>query len=122
VRSNRDDGSVLIADLVLASAIVLVVAAIASAFGGVAGAMQDDREAARHAAVIAARTGDLDRATSVARRLAPGATVRIDATRDHVTAWVGGPIVVAHPIRRSVTITAQGEAQVPIAPYRSNRG
>lgn len=122
MRSNRDDGSVLIADLALASVIVLVVAALAAAFGGVAGAMQDDREAARHAAVIVARTGDLDRATNVARRLAPGATVRIEATRDHVAAWVSGPIVVAHPTQRRITVTAQGYAEVPVAPYRSNRG
>ncbi|MEK7252424.1 MAG: hypothetical protein AAB198_04115, partial [Actinomycetota bacterium] len=79
---RRDDGSVLAADLVLAAAIVIVVAATASAFGTVAGAVQDDREAARNAAVIAARSGDVVRAETVARSLAPNADVIVKASPD----------------------------------------
>ena len=122
MRSNHDAGSVLVADLVLASAIVLVVAAIASGFGTVAAAVQDDREAARNAAVIVARTGDLQHATNVVERLAPDATVVIDASPDLISVRVSGPLEVAHPVLRRVTVTAVGEAAVPVAPYRSNRG
>ena len=122
MRLRRDEGSVLIADLMLASVVVLVVAAIASGFGAVAAALQDDREAARSAAVVAARTGDLERAGAIAGSLAPDATVTIDASPDLITVRVAGPIEVAHPVVRRVTLTAIGEASVPVAPYRSNRG
>ena len=99
-----------------------MVAATATAFGAVAGAVQDDREAARNAAVIAARTSDVAQAESVARRLSPGATVLIDMTSERVAVRVSGPIVVAHPVLRRLSLTAFGVAEVPIAPYRSNRG
>lgn len=122
MRLRRDDGSVLAADLVLAAAIVIVVAATASAFGTVAGAVQDDREAARNAAVIAARSGDVVRAETVARSLAPNADVIVKASPDRIAVWVGGPVEVAHPVLRRITLTAFGVAEVPIAPYRSNRG
>lgn len=122
MRLRRDHGSVLAADLVLAAAIVIVVAATASAFATVAAAVQDDREAARNAAVIAARTGDLDRAVTVARRLSPGASVAIQASPDLIAVTVLGPVVVAHPVVRHMTVTAFGAAAVPVAPYRSNRG
>lgn len=122
MHSLREDGSVLVADLVLAAAIVIVVAATATAFGAVAGAVQDDREAARSAAVIVARTSDVAEAESVARRLSPGATVLIDVTSARVAVRVSGPIEVAHPVLRRVSLTAFGVAEVPIAPYRSNRG
>ncbi len=122
MRSHREAGSVLAADLVLASLIVLLITATTAAFGGIAGAVQADREAARNAAVIAARTGDLTRAADVAHRLAPGATVVIDASPDAVTVSVRGPVEVAHPVRGRVTVRAFGEFEVPVAPYRSNRG
>ena len=123
MRLRRDDGSVLAADLVLAAAIVIVVAATAGAFGTVAAAVQDDREAARNAAVIAARTGDTKRAETVARRLSsPAAEVGIETSPDLIAVWVGGPVEGAHPVLRRITITAFGEAEVPVAPYRSNRG
>ncbi len=122
MRSHRENGSVLAADLVLAAAIVIVMAATATAFGAVAGAVQDDREAARNAAVIVARTNDVAAAESVARRLSPGATVLIQKTSGRVVVRVSGEIVVAHPVLHRVSLTAFGIANVPIAPYRSNRG
>ena len=122
MRLRRDDGSVLAADLVLAAAIVIVVAATASAFGTVAAAVQDDREAARTAAVIAARTGDVERAETVARRLSPDTDVTIEVSPDLIAVRVSGPVEVAHPVLRRITVTAFGEAEVPVAPYRSNRG
>jgi len=122
VRFHREDGSVLVADLVLASAIVVVVSAISTAVGTVAGAFQDNREAARTAAVMAARTGDIAAATVLAGRLAPGSIVSIDERTDEVTVHVAGPIEVPHPVMRRTELTVIGEATVPIAPYRSNRG
>jgi len=122
VRFHRDDGSVLAADLVLAAAIVVVVSAVAAAFGTVAGALQDHREAARVSAVVAARTGDVAAAVAVAERLAPGSTVTIDDDGDEVTVHVTGPIEVPHPVTRRIQRVVSGEATVPIAPYRSNHG
>lgn len=122
MRFPRDDGSVLAADLVLASAIVVVVAAIAGAFGTIAGTTQDNREAARSAAVMAARTGDMPEATSLAERLAPGSIVTIDDRPDEVMVRVAAPIEVPHPVLHRVELTVIGEATVPVAPYRSNRG
>jgi phage-related protein len=114
---------VLIADLMLAAAIVVVVGAIASAFGTVSAAVQDDREAAGNAAVIAARSGDSGRAAYVAGRIAPeGNTVEITATPDQITVRVSTPIAAAHPVLGRIRLTTVAEEAVPVAPYRSARG
>lgn len=119
--THPERGSVLVADLALAAAIVIAIAAIAAAVGGVASAQQDQREAARNAAVIAARTGNLDRAAHVAGRLAPGATITIAPGDGSVSVVVSDEIVVAHPGSGRIGLTIVGDATVPIAPYRSAR-
>jgi hypothetical protein len=118
--SHRDTGSVLAADLVLAAAIVIVVAATAAAFGTVAEAGQEYTEAARNAAVVAAR-GEATRALHVAARLSPQGSVTVDETDGVITAVVTDQVTAAHPVLWWTTITVRGESVVPIAPYRSAR-
>ena len=119
--SHPESGSVLAADLVLAATIVLVVSATAAAFGTVAGAGQEHTEAARNAAVIAAR-GEVERARDVALRLSPGADVSMSVSTDQVAVWVSSVVATPHPVFHWISLTVHGEAAVPIAPYRSARG
>lgn len=121
MQSPPDRGSVLIADLVLGAAIVIAIASIASAFGILAGRQQDQREAARHAAVIAARTGDVAAAETAARRISSPSTVTIATTTDSVTVRVSASHTVPHPVLRRVAVEISAAAEVPIAPYRSDR-
>jgi hypothetical protein len=119
---RREDGSALLADVILASAIVLVVAAATAAVGVIADATASGLEAARTAAVAVARTGDVEAARSAAIGLAPaGASILVEATggvaRSVVTARIGLP----HPVVRRIEVTVLEAVQVPIAPYRSNR-
>lgn len=119
---HHERGSVLAADLVLAAAIVVTVASTTAAFGGAAARIQDHREAARSAAVVAARTGDAAAALTTAQRLSPGAVIRITASPNSIAVSASSSLVVAHPVSGRITLTARGEAVVPVAPYRSNRG
>ncbi|HAX81309.1 MAG TPA: hypothetical protein DCY40_01920 [Actinobacteria bacterium] len=121
MRSNHESGSVLAADLVLAAAIILVVSATATAFGTVAGAGQDHTEAARNAAVVAAR-GELDRALDVASRLSPGSEVSMSVSADRIAVRISSVVATPHPVLRWTSLTVRGEAAVPVAPYRSGRG
>jgi hypothetical protein len=123
VRLRREEGSVLLADVIIASAIVLVVAASTAAVGIIADATSASREAAFAAAVGAARTGDHEEARSTATRLAPAGSSIIVAAADGsihsiVSAWVELP----HPVVRRVRVSVVESVRVPIAPYRSNRG
>ena len=119
--SRHDRGSVLAADLLLASILVLVVAAATSAFGLLAAATQDAHEASRIAAITAARTGDaeLGRATASGART----DLRLEVTVDSDRAIAVGRLQVAVPhalfgwLEREVVASVV----VPVAPYRSNR-
>ncbi|WKZ81633.1 MAG: hypothetical protein QY307_05895 [Acidimicrobiia bacterium] len=119
--SPRDRGSVLIADLVLASAVVVLVAAATAAAGRVSVYQQEQREAARVAAVTAARTGDVPAAVAAAGRLAPGRSVALSAGGGRVVARLTGSVRLAHP-EGAASLTITETVVVPIAPYRSNRG
>lgn len=118
---HRDRGSVLIADLVLAAAIVIVVGAAASAAGIVAAADQADHEAARNAALWAARTGDEARAAVFARRVAPDATVSVVLDGETATATAATQVTLPHPLLGRIPLTVVATVTIPIAPYRSNR-
>jgi len=76
VSSNRDRGSVLVADLVLGCALVLIIAAAASAAGIIVDTTQSSREAARMGAVAIARGWELEGALIRAGALAPPAAVQ----------------------------------------------
>lgn len=117
----RERGSVLIADLVLAAAIVLVVGAAASAAGIVAAADQAGREGARNAALWAARTGDESRAAVFARRVAPDALVAVEIEGGRATATAATTVDLPHPALGRVRVGVTAVVSVPIAPYRSNR-
>lgn len=110
------------ADVMLGAVIVLILAAAASAAGTVAGAEQANHEAARNAALWAARTGDADRARTMGSRLAPDATVAVTITPEQAIAVVATPVALAHPLLGRVPLTTSASISIPIAPYRSNRG
>jgi hypothetical protein len=123
VRHRRDDGSALIADVILASAIVLVVAASTAAVGIIADAASASREAARTASVAVARTGDLEGARSTAARLAPsGSSIALEADDGSIRSVVSVLVELPHPVASRVRVPVLETVRVPIAPYRSNRG
>jgi hypothetical protein len=122
VRSLPDRGSVLAADLLLAAVVVGMVASIAGAMASVELAVQEARIAARSAAVVAARSGDFETAAAWAGALAPGdAVVTVSRETEHILAIVQADVAVPHPISGRANVPTRGEANVPIAPYRSNR-
>jgi hypothetical protein len=119
--SPRDAGSVLIADLALAATIVIAVASVASAFGVAAGRQQDHRESARQAAVVLARSGNMEMAAAIARRHSPSSVVSITEHSGVVTVSVESSTTLVHPVVRRVVVSIRGVATMPIAPYRSGR-
>lgn len=121
--SPRDRGCALLADLVLGAAIVVIVAAAALAAASVIEARQSAREAARTAAVVAARTGNVPVAVERGSRLAPaGAAITVSIDRGAARARVQAVLSLPHPVTRTVRLRLSEQAEVPVAPYRSNRG
>ncbi|HUG75479.1 MAG TPA: hypothetical protein VMM81_07410 [Acidimicrobiia bacterium] len=120
MRLPRDDGSVLVADIALAAAVLIVVAAITSAVGILADTRQRVDEAARTAAIVAARSGDLKSATLVARGIAPhGAAITVTKAGGLVTATVSTRTRLPHPVLRWVSLRVAASEVQPVAPYRS---
>ncbi|MEX2323360.1 MAG: hypothetical protein WEA29_06270 [Acidimicrobiia bacterium] len=120
MRLPRDDGSVLVADIALAAGVLIVVAAITSAVGVLADTRQRVDEAARTAAIVAARSGDLNDATLVARGIAPdGAAITVTEARGSVTATVSTRVRLPHPVLRWVSLGVAASVVQPVAPYRS---
>jgi Flp pilus assembly protein TadG len=117
----RDEGSVLVADVALAAVVLIVVAATTSAVGVLADARQRVDEAARSAAIVAARSGDLSDATVVARSLAPdGAAITITRAGGAVTATVSVRVRLPHPVLRWVSLGVAASVVQQVAPYRSS--
>lgn len=120
---RRDDGSALMADLIVGAVVVLVVASTTVAVGVVTDARQSSREAARSAAVILARTGDFEGAAGAARRLGPpGSSAAIDVDDGVARVRVAVTAELPHPVASGARIPVTETVLVPIAPYRSNRG
>ena len=120
--SNRDRGSVLVADLVLGCALVLIIAAAASAAGIIVDTTQSSREAARMGAVAIARGWEPEGALIRARALAPPEST-ITAELGDGSAQVDVSVVaeLPHPIARRMSFPVSATVIVPIAPYRSRR-
>ena len=120
--SNRDRGSVLVADLVLGCALVLIIAAAASAAGIIVDTTQSSREAARMGAVAIARGWEPEGALIRARALAPPEST-ITAELGDGSAQVDVSVVaeLPHPIARRMSVSVSATVIVPIAPYRSRR-
>lgn len=120
--SNRDRGSVLVADLVLGCALVLIIAAAASAAGIIVDTTQSSREAARMGAVAIARGWEPEGALIRARALAPPEST-ITAELGDGSAQVDVSVVaeLPHPIARRMSLPVSATVIVPIAPYRSRR-
>jgi hypothetical protein len=120
VSSNPDRGSVIVADLVIGAAIVLILAAAASAVGIVIDAGQSSREAARSAAVELARGESANSALSRAKALAPaGATISHEFLTRSARVSVEATVSLPHPVFLERRVTLGSVAVVPIAPYRS---
>lgn len=117
---NRDRGSVIVADLAIGAAIVVILAAAATAAGRLVDAAQSAREAARSAAVELARGGGPAPALRRAGRLAPeDAAIDYEITDRIVHVRVAGDVDLPHPIAHRVRIPVTADVDVPIAPYRS---
>ena len=119
---SRDRGSVLVADLVLGSAIVLIVAAAAVTAGLIIDAGQSSRESARTSAVAIARGWDPATALERGRRLAlPGSTVSTTQSHGLVTVRVAVQVALPRPFAGRLIRPVAVSVDVPIAPYRSRR-
>lgn len=120
---HRDQGSALVADLALAAAVVLVVASTITAAGAVTGAREGILEAARTGAVTAARLGDPVAARSAAASVSPpGSVITVNADGEVARVVVTVRVELSHPLSRRVPLVLTEWVEIPIAPYRSNRG
>lgn len=120
VSSNPDRGSVIVADLVIGAALVLILAAAASAAGIVIDAGQSSREAARSTAVELARGQSANSALHRGKVLAPaGATIGHEFLTRAVRVSVEAKVSLPHPVFLEKRVAVGSVAVVPIAPYRS---
>jgi len=120
--SPPDRGSALLEVLVLGSAAVIVTTAIVMTATSVVSAGEAAREAARTGAVWGARHGDADLARQTAARFGPdGAVVTARRQGDRMTVIVRVTASLFEPFGRRDRDRQIGRAEVPVAPYRSNR-
>lgn len=119
--SRPDRGSALIEALVIGSFVFVVVVAAVSSSIRVVTTGAAARQAARVAAVHAARHGDTVAAGELARSLMSGGEVTVRRSGYAIQVVIGRTIEVPHP-DGILPLTVIGEATVPLAPFRSNRG
>ncbi len=117
----REDGSALIEAVVIGSVVFLVVAGALVSSIRVTIAGTEVREAARVGAIHAARHDDAASAEALSRALYPGALVQAVQEADTLTVSVVNRVALPHPAG-SVTVRVAGRAEVPLAPFRSDRG
>ena len=103
------------------SAVFLVVLSILAASIRITVAGSEAAEAARAAAVHAARHDDVDSARSVAERLFPDHGVTARVVGNHVEVTVSFVTPVAHPVA-PVRVRVSAAARMPMAPFRSAHG
>ena len=118
---HRESGSALIEALVIASASFLVIVAAVSASIRIAVSGTELYEAARAGAVHAARHGDVDSAREVAGALFPGIDISARRVDDRVVVVAAAWIDLPHPEGQSQAALV-GRAEMPLAPFRSDRG
>ncbi len=97
------------AELAAALPVLLLVLAVALSAVGVVAARVRTQDAAREAARASAR-GDSAAATSLARREAPGATVRVSTDGDEITAVVSQRVRLLASWLPGVTVTGSAVA------------
>lgn len=118
---SHDRGSALIESLVVGSIVFLVVmSAVASSIRITVIGNEAD-EAARAGAIHAARHDDPSAAVIVSETLFPGAKIRARRDATGVNVSVVAPVVVSHPAGTTV-FQVTGDASMPLAPFRSDRG
>ncbi len=119
--SLRESGSALIEAVVIASASFLIIIAAISASIRVAIHGAELQEAARSGAIHAARHSDLESARSVAEALYPGIEISANRVGDRIITVAAIQLDLPHS--SGVTrIEIVGRAEMPLAPFRSNRG
>jgi len=119
--SLRESGSALIEAVVIASVSFLVVVAAISASIRVAIHGAELQEAARAGAIHAARHGDIDSARSMADTLYPGIEISANRIDDRIVTVAAVLLEVPHSEGLRL-IGVVGRAEMPLAPFRSNRG
>lgn len=119
--SHREAGSALIEAVVIASISFLVVVAAVSASIRIAIHGAELQEAARAGAIHAARHGDIKSARSMADALYPGVEISADRIDDRIVVVAGVLVELPH-LDGPRPIGVVGRAEMPLAPFRSNRG
>ncbi|MCH7583931.1 MAG: hypothetical protein IH941_02085 [Acidobacteria bacterium] len=118
---HRELGSALIEALVIGSVSFLVIVAALSASIRIAVSGAELQEAARAGAVHAARHGDVDSARQVAAALFPGIGISALRIDDRIVVVATVLVDLPHPQGRAQAALV-GRAEMPLAPFRSDRG
>ncbi len=119
--SHHESGSALIEAVVIASVSFLVVAAAVSASIRIVVNGAELQEAARAGAVHAARHGDADSARAVAAALYPGIDITARQSGDRIITLATLLTDLPHP-GGPAQAALVGRAEMPLAPFRSDRG
>lgn len=119
--SLRESGSALIEAVVIASVSFLVIAMAVSASIRIVVTGAELQEAARAGAVHAARHGDVDAARTMAAALYPGIDITARRSGDRIITVAVLLTDLPHPQGRTQAALA-GRAEMPLAPFRSDRG
>jgi hypothetical protein len=107
--------------LVIGSAVFIIVIAAVTAVVRITVIGSEAAEAARTAAVHAARHDDVASAAEVARSLFPSHDVIAVRRDDSIAVETRVPVRLAHP-DGSRTLVVEASAEMPLAPFRSDRG
>lgn len=119
--SRLEAGSALIEALVIGSVSFLVIAATVSASIRIAVSGAELQEAARAGAVHAARHGDVESARAMTASLYPGVDVDVRRIDDRIV--TSAALLLELPgADRPRQVTIVGRAEMPLAPFRSDRG
>lgn len=119
--SPRDHGSALIEAVVIGSVVFLIVLAATGSAIRVAVRGGEVTEAARVAAVHAARHDDVEAALDLAGSLFPDFDVDAGRTDGSIFVAAGAGISLPH-LDGIVYRYLVGRAEMPLAPFRSDRG
>jgi hypothetical protein len=119
--SLREAGSALIEAVVIASVSFLIVVAAVSASIRVAIHGAELQEAARSGSIHAARHGDSESARSMAEALYPGIEISANRIDDRIVTVAAVLLDLPH-LDGPARIGVIGRAEMPLAPFRSNRG
>lgn len=115
-------GNALIEILVIGILVVLALLTVTRSATRLQAAGEEVTDVARVAASAAARSGDIDTASTVVATLLPGAQVEVTGNAQEIRVEVRTQVALVGPEGGPVQLSVSGEAIARISPFRSRHG